>query len=189
MYLFSILVYVSFDLPSEMSDRPPVLVNKPELTDIFNGAQCRNYSWAQTHADLEIRIKLAKPTRYEDVNVILSENKICVELFHSETIRQRFDPGLPTEVLVEGEFEHPIDVGSAYWLIQKDEPTIIIYIDKREEMWWKHLLLNEEVTEIGPRNYTVPMDGLDEGSRMAIAKLISEQKQKIVQRADDFTSV
>lgn len=176
-----------------MSDheRPPVLVRKPKLIEIFNGAQCRGYSWAQTHVDLEIHVKLAKRAKYDDVDVILTANRICVQLSHPDTVKFRSDPGLPKETLVEGEFEHPIDVESAYWLIQNDVPTIVIYIDKREEMWWKQLLMGEQVTEAGPREYSVPMDYLAEGSRMAIDKLLTEQRRrfKIQKEEDDLSPV
>lgn len=96
---------------------------------------------------------------------------------------------IPNKNLMSGQFEHSVDTGSAHWLLDNDGPAIVIYIDKSESMWWKNLLLNEEVKESGPRNYTVSMDLLDDGSRMVIDKLIVEQRNKMNGNVDSFPPV
>lgn len=85
------------------------------------------------------------------------------------------------EVLVDGRLEHPIDQESACWLLDNEhEPAIVIYVDKSEELWWKQLFLNEQTIEMGPKNRTILMDHLDDGSRMMIDKLIVDQRNKLM---------
>lgn len=161
----------------------------PAKSDIFNGACCKAYSWSQSHSDLEIRIKTARPVKYEDVSVVVSKRDICVEVSHdiqSEGPRGVIDVNV--ETLVEGCFEHPVDTDSAYWLIETNPPCIVLYVDKAEDMWWKQLLVDEDVTETGPKSYTVPMDHLDNGSRMMIEKLIVEQRNKMTSKEDNYSS-
>lgn len=130
-----------------------------------------------------------KAVKHEDVNVVITKRNICVEIARSNTRQHRDDPIVlePIETLVDGKFEHPIDRDSVCWLIENDEPCIVIYVDKAEEMWWKKLLFNEEVTEAGPRSYTVPMDNLDDESRMRIDKLICDQRNKLLSKDDQYS--
>lgn len=158
-------------------------------TDIFNGAQCKAYSWSQSHTDLEIRIKLTRPIRNEDLRVTVSKKKLCIELIQDQTNTPGIDLSQPVETLVIGEFEHPVDTESACWFVDSVDLCLTIYIDKKEEMWWKQLLLNEEVTAAGPKSYSVPMDQLDECSRMVIDKLITDQKKKMIDKSDYFSPV
>lgn len=151
------------------SSAKTISANRPS-SEIFNGARCKAYSWSQGHGDLEIRVKLAKAVKHEQVSVSLSKNEICVSLVY----------GYKKETIVEGRFEHQIDVESAYWVIEKEGPHLAIFIDKAEEMWWKRLLENEEVSEQGPKCFSVPMDQLDEGSRMVIDKLVTKQRRKLL---------
>lgn len=139
-------------------------------SDIFNGARCKSYSWSQSHCDLEIRVKLTRTIKQNQITVALSRCEICVTLTN----------GLGKETLVEGRFEHDIDVESAYWVLEKEDPQLVIFIDKKEEMWWKKLLENEKASEQGPKNFTVSMDQLDEGSRIVVDKLVTKQKKKLL---------
>lgn len=152
-----------------------------------NGSECKSYCWSQSHSDIEISIKLTGIVKYEDVNVIISPSDIKVELLipkQRSTFKQQQDQqssdcsNCARLILIEGQFEHQITTESVYWLIDNDGPCIMIYLDKSENIWWKQLLLNEEVTESSPRNYTILMDHLDNGSRMCIDRLIVEQRNK-----------
>lgn len=147
-----------------------------------NGSKCRSYCWSQSHSDVEISVKLTQIVKYENVNVIISPTGIKVELFNvkQEVSQQQLsdDSSSGRVTLIEGQFEHPIATESVYWLLDNDGPCIMIYFDKSENIWWKQLLLNEEVTESSPRNYTILMDHLDNGSRMCIDRLIVEQRNK-----------
>lgn len=164
------------------------------LSDIHNGAQCKAYCWSQSHGDLEIRIKLDRLVRYEDVSVILTQQRIKVTLL--ELVHKR-DTGdsvscaemITTKVLLDGTFERRVNTESFYWLIDGEEPSITIYVDKKEGMWWRQLLMNEEVAKHGPRNYTLSMDHLDDGSRMTVDKLIFEQRTKKTSSEDRYSSV
>lgn len=149
----------------------------------YNGSKCRSYCWSQSHSDVEISVKLKQIVKYENVNVTISPSSIKVELYDvlrpsecQQQLRDDFSSGKVT--LIEGQFEHPIITESFYWLLDNDGPCVMIYFDKSENIWWKQLLLNEEVTESSPRNYTVLMDHLDNGSRMCIDRLIVEQRNK-----------
>lgn len=153
---------------------------------IFNGAQCKTYSWSQSHTDLEINVSLRGSIKREDIRVTLTNDEICIELLPSATsVSQTIPPGQPVNILVEGKFEHPVDTESAYWLVEKGKSNLVVYIDKREDRWWKQLLINEKVTTTGPKNYSIPMEHLDEGARMSIQKLIKEQREKRVADGDD----
>lgn len=101
--------------------------------------------------------------------------------------KSRTDVGSPIDVLMNGRFEHPVDRESVYWLVVKDEHNLVIYIDKREDRWWKQLLIDEEVTVSGRRNYSVPMEHVSEGARMEIDKLIKDQRGKLIERDDEFS--
>lgn len=118
---------------------------------------------------MEIRVKLSKGTKQDQISVALSRDEICVNLVE---IHRR--------TLIRGKFEHHVDTESAYWVIEEEGPYLAIFIDKAEEMWWNGLLENEEAAERGPRNFTVPMEHLDEGSRMVVDKLVTEQKKKLL---------
>lgn len=156
-------------------------------SDIYNGARCKSYCWSQSHSDLEIRINLAKMVSYEDIDVTIKSDSIRVEL-DSDYDSNYSDPDESSpRILMEGKFEHPVDTESASWLLDRDGPCIVIYIDKAEDLWWQKLLLNEQVTKAGPRNYTVLMNHLDDGSRMAIDRLVVEQRNKILRRNDDLS--
>lgn len=157
--------------------------------DISNGARCKSYSWSQSHSDLEIRIRLTNKVKYEEINVVVNRQEISVELVddNEHSPADDIDQVSPDKVLIEGKFEHPVDTDSVYWLIDNEEASIVIYIDKAEDMWWKQLLLNEEVFEAGPKNYVVAMDHLDDGSRMMIDKLIIDQRNKLMSKDDKFS--
>lgn len=148
------------------------------LSNIYNGASCKSYCWSQSHSDLEISVKLVRVVKYENVNVMITSNQIRVELI--DRLADHSDQNeFCTKCLIDGQFERSVRAESAYWLLDNDEPSIVIYIDKMENMWWKQLLINEEATLAGPRNYSIQMDNLDDGSRMVVDKLIVEQKKKI----------
>lgn len=124
---------------------------------------------------------------YEDVNVSVTQESIKVELDCDCDSAYSDSDESSLKTLVKGKFEHPVDTESAAWLLDKDGPCIVIYLDKAENLWWQKLLLNEQVTKAGPRNYTVLMDHLDDGSRMAVEKLVIEQRNKILQNTDDLS--
>jgi len=147
-------------------------------TDIFNGSRCKSYSWSQSHGDLEIRIRVERSIRVDDVQVDVTKRDICVEVIPSSSMR--YDPSKLSEILMEGDFEHPVDTDSVYWIIEseKSHHNIVIFIDKLEDIWWKKLLIDEEAIKSGPRYYSVPIDELNDSSRMAIDRLIKEQQQK-----------
>lgn len=142
---------------------------------IYNGARCKFYCWSQSHSDLEIRIKLAKAIRYDNVDVTITSNYIKVMIVVGDIKKEH---EFKTITIMEGNFEYEVSTESSYWLLDNEDLNIVIYIDKLERMWWKQLLLNEEVTEKGLKNYTILMDHLDDGSRMAVDKLIVEQRNK-----------
>jgi hypothetical protein len=137
-------------------------------SDIFNGARCKSYSWSQSHDDLEIRIKLPKIVKQDQISVALSRREICVNVLNDGK----------KENLINGRFEHQVDTETAFWIVEKEGPNLAVFVDKIEDMWWKKLLDNEEAFVQGPKNYTVAMDRLDEGSRMVIDKLVTEQRKK-----------
>lgn len=152
------------------------------LSDIYNGAICKSYCWSQNHSDLEIRVKLLRIVKYENINVSVSPDKIRVEIIDNQKpanlVNHIDQVGSETVCLIDGQFEHSVCTDSAYWLLDNDEPSIVIYVDKSESMWWKNLLIKEEIIRSGPRNYLIQMDNLDDGSRMAVDKLITEQRKK-----------
>ena len=82
------------------------------------------------------------PIRNEDIRVIVSKDNLCIELMQDETKAHGLDRGKPAEVLVIGEFEHPVDTESACWFVDNKDSCLTVYIDKKEEMWWKQLLLD-----------------------------------------------
>lgn len=123
-------------------------------------------------------MKLTKTIKQDQINVALSKRKICVNL----------TDGYEKKTLIKGKFEHQIDVDSAYWVLDKEGPHLVIFMDKIEDMWWKKLLEDETASEQGPKNFTVPMDQLDEGSRMVIDKLVTSQKKKLT-RGNDIDSL
>lgn len=161
------------------------MTNLDLSSEIHNGALCKSYCWSQSHSDLEIRIKLTEVVKYEEVGMAISKNNIKVDILREQLVSRKGGDSnisvsreLYAENMMDGQFEHPVNIASAFWLLDNDVPCIVIYLDKAENMWWKQLLLNEEVTESGPRNYSVAMDNLDDGSRMVIDKLIVEQRNK-----------
>lgn len=150
-------------------------------SEIFNGARCQTYSWSQSHSDLEIRAKLPKGKTQEiKIKIKLKKGEILVKVYVCNGF-ECFHPVL-------GRFEHEVDVESAYWMVDKESSSLVIYLDKTEDMWWNKLLVHEQPTELGPKNYTVPMDELDEGARMAVDKLITDQKKKLISSRDDKLS-
>lgn len=159
-----------------------------QCTHIFNGARCKAYSWSQSHGDLEIRIKVDKSINYENIQVDVSKTDICVEVLRESVAG--YDSVQPSEIMIEGKFEHPVDTESVYWLIEDEklQNYIVIYVDKAEEMWWKRLLIGEETIERGSRYYTVAMDQLDDSSRMAIDRLVNEQQQKRLKGSTEMTN-
>lgn len=126
---------------------------------------------------------------YEDVSVEITTESIKVELDTDEyeSIDSNSASWSSVKTLMMGKFEHPIDTESESWLIDKDGPCIVIYIDKVENLWWRKLLVDEQVTKEGPRNYTVLMEHLDDSSRMAIDKLVVEERNKALRRNDDLS--
>lgn len=160
------------------------------MCDIYNGAQCKSYSWTQNHSDIEIRIKVTHVIRYQDVSFTITPNTIDIKLLRQARNGQSWHPPnghltnspvcLLDVTLLKGVFEHRVDTDSVYWLIDIEEPGIVVYVDKSEPMWWRKLLLDERVVKAGPTNYSVSMDHLDDGSRMVIDKLVNEQRTKLV---------
>lgn len=143
---------------------------------ILNGARCKSYEWAQSYNDLEIRIKLAKTVKIDDIIVDATKSDISVEILQQAAANKI----LTSEVVMDGEFEHAIDSESLSWIIEpvEGESQLVIYADKMENLWWKKLLVSEEYVELGPRSFTVPKDSLDRGAHMAIDRLISEQTKR-----------
>lgn len=148
------------------------------LSNIYNGASCKSYCWSQNHSDLEIRVKLTKVIKYEDVNVTITSKRVKVEII-DQPVSHGKQVEFSSSCLIDGQFEQSVSAESAYWLLDNEEPSIVIYIDKSESMWWKQLLLDEEATQIGPTNFSIAIDNLDDGSRMVVDKLIVEQKKKV----------
>lgn len=159
-------------------------------SDIHNGARCKSYCWSQSHSDIEIRVNLAKMVSHEDVNVEITADSIKVELETDDydSTDSNSMGGSFVRTLMVGKFEHPVDTESDSWLIDKDGPCIVIYIDKAENLWWRKLLVDEQVTKEGPRNYVVLMEHLDDGSRMAIDKLVVEERNRVLARRNDDLS-
>lgn len=157
-------------------------------SDIYNGARCKSYCWSQSLSDIEVRVNLSKMVSYEDVSVSITQSSIKVELDIDYDSADSDLDGPSTKTLMKGKFEHPVDTESASWLLDKDGPCIVIYIDKAENLWWQKLLIDEHPTKAGPRNYTMLMDHLDDGSRMAVEKLIIEQRNKALNRNSDDLS-
>lgn len=140
----------------------------------FNGAICKTYCWSQGHSDLEIRIFIDRNTNHDEIRVILSKTFIRVERSPVE-LRQETS----SIVLMEGLLERDVRKDSLFWVIDKDLQCIVIYIDKQESLWWQRILRDEDLVEEGPRFYSVPMDNLNDSSRMAIDKLIVERRREI----------
>lgn len=166
-----------------------------------NGSKCKSYCWSQSHSDIEISVKLTEMVKYEDINVIIGPSDIKVELLipkqrsiykqqqHQDQQHSSECSNCTRMTLIEGQFEHQITTESVYWLMDNDGPCIMIYLDKSENIWWKQLLRNEEVTESSPRNYTILMDHLDNGSRMCIDRLIVEQRNKRTDSENFFSYI
>lgn len=147
---------------------------------IFNGADCRSYCWSQSHSDLEVRVKLIKSLDYDDLTVNIQSDSICIELEKSRVEQVQLDCcESQIDTLLEGKFEHPVDVDSAYWVLDREEPAVVIYIDKVEKLWWKSLLYGEQVIELGSQNYSVPLSDLTDEYRVVIDKLVHDQKDKL----------
>lgn len=149
-------------------------------SDFFNGAKCNSYCWSQNHSDLEIRIKLTRPLRYEEVDVSVSNDRIKVVMLEEphQNPSRRLCKAHSKYCLLEGSFEHQIDTSSVYWLLDKQDCSILIYLDKLENRWWKELLINEAVNIVGNRNYTIPLESMSEESRMVVERMIMEQRNK-----------
>lgn len=163
-----------------------VMALRDAALEIFNGARCKTYRWSQSHSDLEVRIELEGPVRYENLKVDVTSDNLKVNLVSSiDTIEGK------EKTIVEGQFEDQIDPESVYWVLDTEgKPCLIMYMDKVRGKWWNKLLKNEEATEKGPINYVIDMEDLGEGSRMAIEKLVYEQKSKLdLQDGDDFSLV
>jgi len=162
-----------------------------DLENIHNGAMCRSYRWSQSHCDIEIRVNLTETVKYENINLSISTEFIRLELLCPKQTIGKGNLNIPdgnvqTKTLMQGVFEHRIKTDSVYWLLDNEEPCIVIYVDKVEPMWWKNLLVDEEVTESGPKHYVVPVDHLDDGSRMIIDKLVAEQRNKVPTERANF---
>lgn len=141
-------------------------MSKPSA--IFNGANCRSYSWTQSHSDLEICIKLNQLIKYEHLDVVVTQKSIKVA------------SNLKGEIFIDGIFEQQVATETVYWILDVEDCSVVVYIDKAEDCWWQKLLINEVAAEIGQRHYSIPMEQLDEGSKMSVEKIINEQKQKIL---------
>lgn len=169
------------------------MLRKQDSPSSHNGSKCRSYCWSQNHSDIEISVKLTKIVKYENVNVVITSTNIKVELVDTDPeSSDRREPSTDDfksnrRVLLEGQFEHSISTESVYWLLDSAGPCIMIYMDKSENIWWKQLLLNEQVTESSPRNYSILMDHLDNGSRMVVDRLVVEQRNKRI-KGEDFLS-
>ena len=173
-----LLVVTILDIRRSFARTQTSLKTMNSATDIFNGARCKSYSWSQSHGDLEIKIQLDKSVRQEDIHVDIMRQSICVEASTNAAVI--YDPCCPFETLVQGEFEHPIDTDSVYWLIESEpsQNQLLIYMDKSEDLWWKRLLVGEESVEPGSRNYTISLEQLDSSSHMVVDRLIREQQSK-----------
>lgn len=154
---------------------------------IFNGAACSSYCWSQSHSDLEIRVKLKTNIRYEDVEVELIGEKIKVFIrdrwTNGDGLYDRLD-NCNFITLLDGRLERAVDKDTLCWLIDSDDRAIVIYVDKLENLWWSKLLDDEEPNEIGPKNYSVMIDHIDLGSRMVIDRLVTEQRNKMIEKRD-----
>lgn len=154
--------------------------------EIYNGARCKTYSWSQSHSDLEVRIELEDQISYENLKVGVTSDHIRVDWMKSlNTVN------VEEKTIVEGDFEDSVDQESVYWVLNTERrPCLIIYMDKTIGKWWDKLLKNEEASEKGPVDRIIDMDDLEDGSRMAIDKLINEQKSKLfLHDVDDFSFV
>lgn len=149
--------------------------------EIYNGARCVGYRWAQSHTDIEVKIDLGTPVRYDNLSVDLSPRHIrirVVNLPETEEESALYSAGRVVErTLIEGNFEDTINPETVYWILDADRrPGLIIYLDKGTAKWWDQFLQGEQVIEKGPVNHVADLEDLEDGSRMAIDKLIYDHK-------------
>lgn len=136
---------------------------------MYNGARCDSYRWSQSRSDLEVRVSLERPARYEDISVEITARGISIELGGHHR-------------LIQGEFVHPIKPDSVYWLIDNEERCIVVFLDKVTPLWWDHLLKYEKPTQLGPRDYRESIEHLDDGARMAIDRLVTQERNKLLSK-------
>lgn len=146
-----------------------------DLSDIYNGADCKSYRWSQSHADLEIRVALLHPVDRSNICVQATSASIIVRLKG----RNLSTSSLYHTVLLDRRFTNPVDTSSLYWTIDMDDYCVSIYIDKCERSWWKSLFQQEQVTTSGRVERQIRGDDLDDASRAVIDRLIVEQRHKL----------
>lgn len=135
--------------------------------NIFNGARCSNYSWTQTHSDLEIHIPVGSLENLDMIDIALTLDKIKISTRDS--------------VLLDGRLERDVIKSSITWQqeVTFDQKFLIVYMDKMQNLWWKTLLIGEKQLQIGPVERISSMYGMDESSRSRIDKLITDHKIRL----------
>lgn len=85
-----------------------------------------------------------------------------------------------TETLAKGELHAPIRPDESFWQIDRGEGSLVLHMDKRDDMsWWSCVLRGApevDIQAIEPGNSK--LDDLDGETRGMVEKMMYDQRQK-----------
>ncbi|XP_022699565.1 nudC domain-containing protein 3-like [Varroa jacobsoni] len=138
-----------------------------DSSDSFNGAARDNYSWTQSHDDIDVRVKITKDHRKFAVS--------CPEGMKLKVTA--YEKDVPV-TLVEGDLSHKIKESEMVWTSSPGE-FIHISLEKIGSKWWDSLLTNEVKISLNELEVTKPFDELDSEEQMKIRQLQQEHLDKL----------
>ncbi|XP_064617884.1 nudC domain-containing protein 3-like [Liolophura sinensis] len=138
-------------------------------SECYNGAVRDTYSWSQTIADCDIRVKVPKTVKKGGcvkVNIKKKYLSVAYKDSHSEWV-QAMDGPLTWDIKVE----------EAIWSLVPGE-HIHINLEKVQERWWDAVLENEPKINVRQIDASRPYTDLDEESQAKISEMMYNEQQK-----------
>ena len=110
----------------------------PKMQEIstYNGDTTDKYSWAQTHSDLTVQIKVPEGTKARELIVVMKPQYLSVAIKGQE------------EKLVEGDLFEKIKVEDSFWNLE-DNKYLVLTLEKQSEVIWKTIITGDQ--EIDPK--------------------------------------
>lgn len=152
--------------------------NNTKSANLYNGANCGSYSWAQTYKDIEITVNVdaAFPLCKKNFRVDLDRNGIQIFYYPRTTTSAGHCQWM---TLLQGEFSHSVDIDSCFWILDNKTKNLIIFFDKTDSLWWSNLIQNEQTKIIGTRDLCISANELTDSDRGVCNELILEQMEKL----------
>uniref|UniRef100_A0A1B6KVN7 CS domain-containing protein n=1 Tax=Graphocephala atropunctata TaxID=36148 RepID=A0A1B6KVN7_9HEMI len=144
--------------------------SQEDLTcDIYNGADCGTYRWAQTATEVDIKVPVASS--------VAKSNNVKVDIQACQLTVKVRSAGDDWDTVVDGQlaFKHHKD--ESIWTLLPGK-QISIHLEKSGERWWDRLLTTETGRDLTSVDATRDVADLPPEDQMQVEKVMVQEERK-----------